>query len=112
MNTIVCTVSRIGYSTISGPHQITININIVVLTSKLTGKTVKFGATVKLIDEDTEEEKTYQIVGEDEADIKAGKISVNSPIARGLIGKEVDDVALIKTPAGDVEYEILEVQYL
>ena len=76
-----------------------------------TGRVV-FGATVTVLKSDTEEEITYRIVGDDEADIKVGMISVNSPIARGLIGKEVDDVALIKTPAGDVEYEILEVQYL
>ena len=76
-----------------------------------TGRVV-FGATVTVLKSDTEEEITYRIVGDDEADIKVGMISVKSPIARGLIGKEVDDVALIKTPAGDVEYEILEVQYL
>lgn len=76
-----------------------------------TGRVV-FGATVTVLKSDTEEEITYRIVGDDEADIKVGLISVNSPIARGLIGKEVDDVALIKTPAGDVEYEILEVEYL
>ena len=76
-----------------------------------TGRVV-FGATVTVLKSDTEEEITYRIVGDDEADIKVGMISVNSPIARGLIGKEVDDVALIKTPAGDVEYKILEVQYL
>jgi transcription elongation factor GreA len=71
-----------------------------------------FGATVKVLKSDTEEEISYRIVGDDEADIKVGLISVNSPIARGFIGKEVDDVAIIKTPSGDVEYEILEVQYL
>jgi transcription elongation factor GreA len=76
-----------------------------------TGRVV-FGATVTVLKSDTEEEITYRIVGDDEADFKVGMISVNSPIARGLIGKEVDDVALIKTPAGDVEYEILVVQYL
>ena len=76
-----------------------------------TGRVV-FGATVTVLKSDTEEEITYRIVGDDEADIKVGLISINSPIARGLIGKEVDDVAIIKTPAGDVEYEILEVQYL
>ena len=75
------------------------------------GKIV-FAATVTLEDCDSEENVTYQIVGDDEADIKVGLISINSPIARGLIGKEVDDVAIIKTPAGDVEYEILEVKYL
>lgn len=73
---------------------------------------VVFGATVTICNTETEEEITYRIVGDDEADIKNLLISVNSPIARGLIGKEVDDVAIIKTPAGDVEYEIIEVQYL
>ncbi len=73
---------------------------------------VVFGATVTVLKSDTEEEITYRIVGDDEADIKQRLISVNSPIARGLIGKEIDDVAVIKTPAGVVEYEILEVQYL
>jgi len=73
---------------------------------------VVFGSTVTVLKSDTEEEITYRIVGDDEADIKQRLISVNSPIARGLIGKEIDDVAVIKTPAGVVEYEILEVQYL
>ena len=76
-----------------------------------TGRVV-FGATVTLLKSDTEEEIRYRIVGDDEADIKEGRISINSPIARGLIGKEVDDVVNVKTPAGDVEYEILEVKYL
>ena len=76
-----------------------------------TGRVV-FGATVTVLKSDTEEEITYRIVGDDEADIKVGLISINSPIARGLIGKEVDDVAIITTQAGDVEYEILEVKYL
>ncbi|MFC3914653.1 transcription elongation factor GreA [Pseudaeromonas sharmana] len=73
---------------------------------------VIFGATVALLKCDTEEEIRYRIVGDDEADIKEGLISVNSPIARGLIGKEADDVVVIRTPAGEVEYEILEVEYL
>ena len=75
------------------------------------GKAV-FGATVTMLKGDTEEEIRYRIVGDDEADIKEGLISINSPIARALVGKEVDDVAIVKTPAGDVEYEILEVEYL
>ena len=75
------------------------------------GKVV-FGATVTMLKGDTEEEIRYRIVGDDEADIKEGLISINSPIARALVGKEVDDVAIVKTPAGDVEYEILEVEYL
>lgn len=76
-----------------------------------TGKVI-FGVTVDIVNVDTDETKTYQIVGDDEADIKNNKISVNSPIARGLIGKQEGDVAGIQTPAGIVEYEITEVRYL
>ncbi len=61
---------------------------------------------------ETDEEATYRIVGDDEADFKQNLISVNSPMARGLVGKEADDVAIVKTPGGDVEYEILKVEYL
>lgn len=73
---------------------------------------VIFGATVDVIDLESDEELTYQIVGEDEADIQQGLISVNSPIARGLIGKEEGDVAEINTPGGQREFEILEVRYV
>ncbi|WP_163832339.1 transcription elongation factor GreA [Spartinivicinus ruber] len=76
-----------------------------------TGK-VFFGTTVALINLDSNEEVEYQIVGEDEADIKNNKISVSSPIARALIGKEENDVVLVKTPSGDTEYEIAEVKHL
>ena len=76
-----------------------------------TGKVI-FGVTVELINLDNDEEVRYQIVGEDEADIKAGKISVTSPIARALIGKEEGDVALVRTPGGEVEYEISSVEHL
>ena len=76
-----------------------------------TGKVI-FGVTVTILNVDSEEETTYRIVGDDEADIKNNLISVNSPIARGLIGKELDDVANIQTPSGTVEFEIVEVQYL
>ena len=76
------------------------------------GSRVVFGATVDLADVDTDEQRTYQIVGDDEADIKANKISVNSPIARGLIGKEEGDTVLIQTPAGAVEYEIADVRHV
>ena len=76
-----------------------------------TGK-VLFGTTVKLIDVDTEEEKQYQIVGEDEADVPQGKISVGSPIARALIGKEEGDVVAVKVPSGTIEYEIDEVLHV
>ncbi|EIC84658.1 transcription elongation factor GreA [Serratia sp. M24T3] len=77
----------------------------------VTGRVI-FGATVKVMNLDTDEEQTYRIVGDDEADFKQNLISVNSPIARGLIGKEQDDVVVIKTPGGDVEFEILKVEYL
>lgn len=88
------------------------NVQIIDVT-KLpnTGKVI-FGTTVTILNCDTEEETKYHIVGQDEADIKLGKIYVGSPIARGLIGKSVDDVAKIQTPAGVAEYEIIEVEYL
>ncbi|PXA71270.1 MULTISPECIES: transcription elongation factor GreA [Vibrio] len=76
-----------------------------------TGKVI-FGATVSLIDVDTDEEKRYQIVGDDEAEIKAGRISVSSPIARGLIGKMEGDEVTISTPGGDKVFEIDKVDYL
>lgn len=75
------------------------------------GKVI-FGSTVSLINVETDEEITYQIVGEDEADIKKNKISVTSPIARALIGKEVGEVAVVKAPGGDVEYEIDSVKHI
>lgn len=81
-----------------------------VTTLPNTGKVV-FGATVDLINLDTDEEVTYTLVGEDEANVSLGKISYTSPIARGLIGKEAGDIAAIKTPKGDVEYEIDAVRY-
>lgn len=73
---------------------------------------VVFGATVKLININTDEEFTYQIVGEDEADIKKGKISYTSPLSRALIGKEIQEVVVVNTPGGEVEYEIDEVLHL
>ncbi len=76
-----------------------------------TGRVI-FGATVDLINVETEEAVTYQIVGEDEADIKANKISVSSPIARALVGKEVGDIAVVKAPGGEVEYEIDAVRHI
>ena len=78
---------------------------------KDTGKVV-FGTTVVLYDEEADEEITYQIVGVDEADIKLGKISVSSPVAMALIGKKVDDIAIVKAPGGDREYEIVDVKYI
>ena len=82
-------------------------------TDKLpkTGKVI-FGVTVSLLNLDSDASVTYRIVGEDEADIKAGRISVTSPIARALIGKEEGDVVVVKTPGGDVEYEIESVEHL
>lgn len=77
----------------------------------VTGRVI-FGATVKVMNLNTDEEQNYRIVGDDEADFKQNLISVNSPIARGLIGKEQDDVVVIRTPGGEVEYEILKVEYL
>ena len=82
-----------------------------ITTLPHTGKVI-FGTTVRLLNCDTDAEITYKIVGDDEADIKNNLISVGSPIARGLIGKVVDDVANITTPKGMVEFEILEVQYI
>jgi len=76
-----------------------------------TGRVI-FGATVTILNVDTEEQVTYRIVGDDEADFKQNLISVNSPMARGLIGKEEDDVALVRTPGGDIDFEILKVEYL
>jgi transcription elongation factor GreA len=73
---------------------------------------VKFGATVKLVDEDTEEEKSYQIVGEQEADIHNGLLNINSPLARALIGKEEGDSVEVKTPGGNRDYEVLEIKYV
>ena len=88
------------------------NIQIIDVTKMTNKGKVIFGATVTILNVDTDEEITYKIVGEDEADIKQNLISVGSPIARGLIGKEVDDVVKIQTPAAVVEFEISEVQYI
>ena len=84
----------------------------VIDVSKLSGTQVKFGATVSVVDEDTEEEARYQIVGEHEADVKQGKISIASPIARALIGKYAGDVAEVKAPGGVREYEVIDVRYI
>ena len=83
----------------------------VIDITKMSGDTVKFGATVTVLDEDTEQEATYQIVGEDEADVKAGKISISSPIARSMINKEVGDVAEVNAPGGLKSYEIMSVSW-
>ena len=73
--------------------------------------TVKFGATVTLVDEDTDEEKTYQIVGEYEANIEAGLLNIKSPIARALIGKDEGDSVEVRTPGGVRSYEVLSIVY-
>ena len=83
----------------------------VIDVSKLSGRQVKFGATVTLVDEDTEEKTAYQIVGQDESDIKTKRLSVVSPLARALIGKEVGDSVEVSTPGGSKVYEIVKVQF-
>ena len=83
----------------------------VIDPASLSGDTVKFGATVGVADEDTDEEKSYQIVGDDESDVSLGKISVSSPIARAMIGKEVGDSVEVNTPGGGKSYEILSIDY-
>lgn len=84
----------------------------VIDPSKLGGSRVVFGATVTLYDLETEESVRYQIVGEDEADLAQGKISITAPIARALIGKEVGDEAVVRAPGGDREYEIEDVEFI
>jgi transcription elongation factor GreA len=83
----------------------------VIDVSKLSGNTIKFGATVTLIDEDTEEKKSYQIVGESEADVKLGKVSITSPLARALISKKVGDTVEVNTPGGGKSYEITAIAF-
>ena len=83
----------------------------VIDVSKLSGGIVKFGATVTLSDEDTDEKTTYQIVGEDEADIKSRRLSVTSPLARALIGKQKGDNVEVTTPRGSKSYEVIKVVY-
>lgn len=85
---------------------------IIDIKSMAKSERVIFGSTVDLINVDTDEEVTYKIVGEDEASIKKNKISVTSPIARALVAKEVGDVAVVKAPGGDIEYEIDAVRYI
>ncbi|MDB2414522.1 transcription elongation factor GreA [Rickettsiales bacterium] len=83
----------------------------VIDISKLSGDTIKFGAHVTLYDEETEQEVVYQIIGEYEADVEKGRISIKSPIARALIGKTVDDSVEVKTPRGSKSYEVVAVEY-
>jgi transcription elongation factor GreA len=84
----------------------------IIDVSKLSGAQVKFGATVSVVDEDTEESARYQIVGEHEADVRSGKISIASPIARAMIGKETGDVVEVNTPGGVKAYEILKIEWV
>ncbi|MBU6449751.1 MAG: transcription elongation factor GreA [Rhodospirillales bacterium] len=84
----------------------------VINPTSLSGDTVKFGATVLLVDEDTEQEATYQIVGLYEADIKQSKLSVTSPLAKALISKRVGETVAVPAPGGDRSYEILKISYI
>ena len=88
-----------------------ISLSDVIDPTKLSGP-IKFGATVTLVDEDTDEEKTYQIVGEYEASIEKGLLNIKSPIARALIGKEEGDSVEVRTPGGDKAYEVLKIAYV
>jgi transcription elongation factor GreA len=83
----------------------------IIDVSKLSGDRIKFGATVKLVDEDTDEEKVYQIVGDPEADVKSGRVSISSPVARALIGKTIGDTVEVSTPGGGKSYEIVDVAF-
>ncbi|WP_439814706.1 transcription elongation factor GreA [Zavarzinia sp. CC-PAN008] len=84
----------------------------VIDLSRLSGEVVKFGATVRVIDTDTDEEQVYQIVGADEADVKAGRLSVGSPLSRALIGKTIGDEIEVSTPGGHKSYEIVAVNWV
>ncbi len=84
----------------------------IVDVTKLSGSVIKFGATVKLVDEDTEAEKSYQIVGDAEADLSQGRISISSPVARAMIGKAVGDSVEVAAPGGARNFEILEVKFI
>ena len=88
------------------------NCQIIDVTKVNADGKVVFGATVELMDVDTEQTVTYQIVGEDEADIKEGRVNITSPIARALIGKREEDVVVVRAPVGDKEYEIISVKYI
>ena len=83
----------------------------VIDPSTMSGSTIKFGATITIVDEETDEEETYQIVGDYESDMSKGKLSISAPVARALIGKEEGDSVKVKTPKGTREYEILKVAY-
>jgi transcription elongation factor GreA len=83
----------------------------IIDVSKLSGAQVKFGATVSVVDEDTKDKARYQIVGDHEADVKLGKLSVSSPLSRAMIGKEVGDVVEVNTPGGVKAYEIRKIEW-
>ena len=89
-----------------------VSAEIIDVTKLNAGGKVVFGATVDLMNVETEDEVTYQIVGDDEADIKANLVSISSPIARALIGKQEGDTVVVRAPSGNKEYEILEVKYI
>ena len=84
----------------------------IIDVTKLSGDSVKFGATVTFLDEDTEEEKTYQVVGDPEADASGGRVSISSPIARAMIGKGEGDSFEVSAPGGSRSYEIVKIQYI
>ena len=84
----------------------------VIDISKLSGAQVKFGATVSVVDEDTEDKARYQIVGDHEADVKSGKLSISSPLSRAMIGKEVGEVVEVNTPGGVKAYAILKIEWV
>ncbi len=84
----------------------------VIDVSKLSGDTVKFGATVTIVDEDSDEEITYQLVGDVEADVKQGRLAISAPLARAMIGKEVGDSVELSTPSTEKSYEILTIKYV
>ena len=84
----------------------------IIDVSKLSGSQVKFGATVTVVDEDTEDKARYQIVGDHEADVKSGKLSISSPLSRAMIGKEVGEVVEVNTPGGVKAYEILKIEWV
>ena len=88
------------------------NLQIIDITTIPPGDRVIFGTTVDIINCENDEAVTYKIVGDDEADVSLGKISINSPIARALVGKEIGDTVLVKTPGGDIEYEIDDVKFI
>jgi transcription elongation factor GreA len=83
----------------------------VIDPSKISHDKIAFGATVKLSDTDTGDEKVFCLVGSDEMDVKAGRISINSPVAKSLIGKAVGDIATVRTPARTIEYEVVEIRF-